>query len=325
VTVATVSREPNNAGWHNSSVTIAFESRDDDSGVAQIQVVVFGPHQTSTVFTGSTGTIELTTDGLHNVAYYAVDVAGNAEAPRTLTIKLDATPPQVLAARTPLPNSAGWNNEPVSVSFTATDALSGLAGPTGGTTNLAEEGTDQSAQFVAEDIAGNRTISSVSGINIDMSAPSFAGIPDSCILWPPNHKMIEAAQVNGEDALSGTADLTLTASSSEDDDGVGDGATSGDTAIDGGTVWLRAERSGRGTGRTYSISAWTIDLAGNTADATFACVVPHDQSKTNSTPEIAAVATDAATQSNGGPQATKSTADALPQSNAGSQTKKDRK
>ena len=44
-------------------------------------------------------------------------------------------------------------------------------------------------------------------------------------------------------------------------------------------VLLRARRLGKGSGRTYSLTAEAQDLAGNTSAVTAACVVPHDQGK----------------------------------------------
>ena len=49
-----------------------------------------------------------------------------------------------------------------------------------------------------------------------------------------------------------------------------------DVVIDGGNVWLRAERLGSGDGRTYTLNASVTDLAGNSARQTTACVVSHD-------------------------------------------------
>ena len=48
-----------------------------------------------------------------------------------------------------------------------------------------------------------------------------------------------------------------------------------------GTIQLRSERSGTGTGRTYTITATAGDLSSNSTMATFSCVVPHDQGNGN--------------------------------------------
>ena len=45
------------------------------------------------------------------------------------------------------------------------------------------------------------------------------------------------------------------------------------------TFQLRAERSGRGPGRTYSIAISATDDSRNTSMVTLSCFLPHDQRK----------------------------------------------
>lgn len=64
-------------------------------------------------------------------------------------------------------------------------------------------------------------------------------------------------------------------SSSEPADGLGDGDTANDVEITGPlTVTLRAERSGKGGGRTNTITVEVADAAGNTSHGTCTVVVP---------------------------------------------------
>lgn len=90
--------------------------------------------------------------------------------------------------------------------------------------------------------------------------------------------------VAATDAGSGVVSVVLTsATSSEPDEGLGDGDFPND--IQGFTVGtndttgqVRAERSGLGTGRTYSLTYSATDAAGNTSTCSAAiAVVPHDQ------------------------------------------------
>ena len=84
------------------------------------------------------------------------------------------------------------------------------------------------------------------------------------------------------DSLSGGAGWTLTSvTSNEPDNGPGDGDTPGD--IVGWDVGqpdsagqLRAERSGRGTGRLYTLTYEGADVAGNRAVCMTTVSVPHD-------------------------------------------------
>jgi len=85
--------------------------------------------------------------------------------------------------------------------------------------------------------------------------------------------MVHVASVAAEDVLSGIDSLSLQGASNEADN------QDGSIVIENGEVFLRAERSGGGVGRIYSITATARDLAGNTTETTGTCVVPHDQRK----------------------------------------------
>jgi hypothetical protein len=90
--------------------------------------------------------------------------------------------------------------------------------------------------------------------------------------------------VGVDGGISGAAGFTLlTATSNEPDNGLGDGDTANDIqgfsfGTSDITGMLRAERSGRGTGRVYSLSYQGADLAGNVTPCTTFVTVPHDQS-----------------------------------------------
>src|SRR6185436_8134690 len=103
-------------------------------------------------------------------------------------------------------------------------------------------------------------------------------------LWPPNHKMVAVSTaVRVTDVLTPGARFKLiSATSNEPDNGLGDGDTAND--IQGWTIGtadtagdLRAERSGKGNDRIYSLRYQSIDLAGNIGACTVNTVVPHDQ------------------------------------------------
>jgi hypothetical protein len=54
--------------------------------------------------------------------------------------------------------------------------------------------------------------------------------------------------------------------------------TASDIVIEGGIVQVRAQRSANGTGRIYTLKSQMSDVAGNNANVTATCTVPHDQS-----------------------------------------------
>jgi len=109
---------------------------------------------------------------------------------------------------------------------------------------------------------------------IDATAPAFSGLPVKCTIWPPNNKLVEVAAVTASDNGSGVAANTLSVSvvSNEPVD-------ASDIVVQGGTVKVRAQRLGNGTGRSYVINARVSDVAGNSGSATATCTVPHDQGK----------------------------------------------
>ncbi|MDX1618601.1 MAG: hypothetical protein R3224_07425 [Balneolaceae bacterium] len=102
-------------------------------------------------------------------------------------------------------------------------------------------------------------------------------------LWPPNHKMVPAVTgIAAVDDVDGPVTPIVTVASNEDTNGKGDGNTSPDWAIaDNGDgtfdVYLRAERSGRRSGRVYTVTITATDASGNPAEEIVEVNVPHDQ------------------------------------------------
>ena len=102
------------------------------------------------------------------------------------------------------------------------------------------------------------------------------------VLWPPNHKMVNVRiEVDAEDACDETLTCTiLEVTSNEAVNGTGDGNTEPDWMIDGDTgLKLRAERSGNGASRVYSVLVRCADSSGNATETTVLVTVPHDQGK----------------------------------------------
>src|SRR5215831_16244303 len=99
------------------------------------------------------------------------------------------------------------------------------------------------------------------------------------VLWPPNHKMIPV-KVNYTVTDPCPNTCVLTVSSNEPINGIGDGNTSPDwEVIDAHDVNLRAERSGPGSGRIYTITlTYTNDTNKLSTTQKVNVVVPHDQS-----------------------------------------------
>ncbi|HAM27010.1 MAG TPA: hypothetical protein DCP11_10015, partial [Microbacteriaceae bacterium] len=145
------------------------------SGVKEIHYRVNGGFEQ--VVTGSTTTVSvsLTGSGAGTVSYWGVDNAGNAETPNTVALKWDNIAPTVTHTLSPTPNSNGWNNGDVTVSFAAKDddSGSGVATLTAPVTVSAET-AGQLVKGSATDTAGNVGTDSAT-VKLDKTAPTIVG------------------------------------------------------------------------------------------------------------------------------------------------------
>jgi predicted extracellular nuclease len=118
------------------------------------------------------------------------------------------------------------------------------------------------------------------GLNVcDEIPPTLAVSVSPDFLWPPKHQYITvAATVEAWDNFDPNPTITLVSvTSNEPDDGLGDGDTPIDIVImNEYTFLLRAERSGLGIGRFYTITYQVTDACGNSTLASAIVNVPHD-------------------------------------------------
>jgi predicted extracellular nuclease len=102
------------------------------------------------------------------------------------------------------------------------------------------------------------------------------------VLWPPNHKYrVVNATVQASDNADPAPIVSLVSvTSDEPDDGEDDGNTVNDIVIQGDySFLLRAERSGVGDGRVYTITYQAIDACGNVTLANATVIVPLNKGK----------------------------------------------
>jgi hypothetical protein len=235
---------------------------------------------TSATFTGQSG---------HKYEFYsiALDFVGNVESPKTTAeatttvVIVDSTPPIIAPQISGTIGTSGWYRSNVSVSWNVADPESGLASSSGcTTTTLTAESAGVTLTCLATNGVGLSSTTSVT-IKIDKTPPVISGMPLSCNLWPPNHKMVQVAKITAADALSGLipASLKVTGVSNEPSDPKDPDIEIKPTPSGGITVQLRADRLGNGNGRVYTLVATAADLAGNQTNATATCTVPHDQEK----------------------------------------------
>jgi hypothetical protein len=148
---------PNDHGWNNSEVVVTW-SCSDDGGSGVISATVSDTVDIDGAGQEATGT--------------CTDLAGNTTSASETDINIDTTAPSIeLDSRTPA-NAAGWNNGPVTVTWTCRDDVAGVESDSVDQT-VDTEGADQSATGTCTDLAGNTTSATEADINIDTTAPSI--------------------------------------------------------------------------------------------------------------------------------------------------------
>ncbi len=153
ITVNVTGTEGDN-DWYTSDVDVTWTVIDGESEVTSTT----GCDATS--ITVDTASVTLTRE--------ATSAGGTAS--ESVTLKRDTTAPEATATRTPGANANGWNNTDVTVSFSGTDNLSGIASCDADV--VLGEGTGQSAAGTCTDNAGNVSApASVNDINVDKTAP----------------------------------------------------------------------------------------------------------------------------------------------------------
>jgi hypothetical protein len=178
-------------GWYRGSVNVTLSADDPASGWASTAYQVDGgPVQTYvltwTVVAGTpvpaTGppVVLVSGDGTHTVTFSSTDVAGNVEAPKSVTVKIDTTAP-ALSVGAP---DGSWHATDVSIPVTAGDPTpgSGLANGADRSfslTTCVPSGLETSSAVTnsqaVSDVAGNSaTAGAVSGIKVDKRPPAIS-------------------------------------------------------------------------------------------------------------------------------------------------------
>jgi RHS repeat-associated protein len=187
---ATISPAPNANGINTTiPVTITFTCSDTLSGIAvcpsPISVTTTGSNQ---VFGGT-----------------ATDKAGNtAAATATLNIQTaPPTPPSIAASISPAPNANGWDNSPVTVSFTCvagTNPVATCPAPL----IVSTEGANQSICGKAIDTTG-LSATACANVNLDKTPPTITAVPSPSPLANTWNTTPVTVTFTCADSLSGVA------------------------------------------------------------------------------------------------------------------------
>ena len=241
-TRASLSPVPNSSGWNKTSVALSLVATDNPggSGVKEIRYTI-GSNQ-EVVVPGSSTVLQLTSQGIVPIRYHAVDIAGNVETARSLTVRVDLASPTISPSQAPLANAAGWNSGNVTVSFSCADPLSGVAACTSPVT-VSAEGANQTVKGTVSDLAGN-SATTTRVISLDRTPPALT-MPALLGSYALNTSL--ALTFAASDSLSGLASMQAT--------------LNGSPVTSGSTVTLT--RPGTST---FTLTA--TDVAGNTATQT---------------------------------------------------------
>jgi hypothetical protein len=227
-------------GWYLRPVTVMLLAQPDvDKIFYQVDDGATQTYQQAFVVNG---------EGKHSLRVWAVDKAGNQEAPQSVEIKIDLTAPALnWGGFTPAPNANGWNNTTVEANYTATDAASGIelllpAPPL----RLSEEGRNQTRTLVAKDVAGRQTSFVTPPVHIDLTAPKTVATLEGT--------------TSSNDIYTGPARVTLTATDNLS------GVQSTFYRINGGEIQIYAAPFEVAADGTHTVEFWSVDRAGNIED-----------------------------------------------------------
>lgn len=236
-------------GWYRSNVQVTLSGADSHSGVATTYYSVDGGAAQTYA-----GAFAVSGNGRHQVAYWSVDHAGNAEAQRTSAVNIDLTAPDTVCYDFGALGGPGYYRSDVQIELTASDSLSGVAsihyrvggGPAqtfAGAFMVTGDGTHL-VEYWSVDAAGNVGIVNGLTIRIDSTAP----VTQAAVAGP--------AGDNGW--YRGLVMLTLSAADAFS--GVGRSYY----AVNGGSPQTYSGPFGVAADGAYTINYWSEDKAYNT-------------------------------------------------------------
>ena len=220
-------------------------------------------------------TMTVTNDGPNDAANLTLTTS----APASTAFESIAAPGG-WSCSSPAPGSAGQ------VSCTASALANGASAqltltlmvlcPTPDGTTIANSATVQSTTLNPNPNPQN---SASASIQVSDPPPVLSGLAvNPAVLWPVNHKMVNAALSYG---ITATCDAqpkrTIAITSNQPANGTGDGNTATDwNVVDSNNIQLRSERSGNLGDRIYTITLTVVDSAGSKSSGSATVTVPHD-------------------------------------------------
>ena len=219
------------------------------------------------------------------VTWTATDDSGNSATGTQKVTVVDTTPPDLTVPADASAEQTSRDGTPVDIGqATASDICDADVAITNDAPAVFPLG-ETTVTWTATDDSGNSTTSTQTVTVVDTTAPeirSVAANPGE--LWPANHKMVDVTvSADLTDICDAEPTYEITGvECNEDANGTGDGNTDGDWEITSAhTLKLRAERSGHGSGRVYTIYIEATDKSGNASEGSCEVYVPHDHGNGN--------------------------------------------
>jgi hypothetical protein len=223
VTLGPVTPNGNN-DWYTSNVHLTVSATDNagGSGVTETRCVLdpasapasFDDISIGCAYLGAGA--DVMSDGSHIVYAASRDEAGNKESVISTSFKIDKTPPQVTATPVRGSDENGWYNHALTVTYSGTDEISGLAGCDPAESYSGSDSPSATLTGTCSDKAGNSASGSYS-FKYDATAP--ANVSAAAARTPDHNDWYNHAVTitwNGQDVTSGIASCTSTTYSGPD-------------------------------------------------------------------------------------------------------------
>jgi hypothetical protein len=186
-------RGPDSNGWYRSPVQIQFSGGDQLSGIRSCSAITYsGPDSGNASASGT-----------------CTDDAGNVSSPLGFSLSYDSTKPAVTAGQAARsPDSNGWYNHAVGVSFSGSDQTSGVQACTATVYGGPDDGT-AAVPGTCTDRAGNASSALGFGLKYDANGPAVTGAsPDRVADSNGWYNHAVAFNFAATDDTSGVSDCT---------------------------------------------------------------------------------------------------------------------
>jgi hypothetical protein len=243
--------------WYQSPAQIYINATDSASNIAATYYTIDGgPTRTYTT------TFNITAGGVHTVNYWSVDQAGNTEAQKSLTVRVDSEAPTTQIA-TGGTGANGWYRGSVQVGLTATDPEAGVnvtmyrvdGGPTmvydGTPFTVSGEG-QHTVLYWSNDKLNHTEAQNNATVRIDLTPPTVQNSLSGPVGGNGYYKGPVQFTMTGTDNLSGPATIYY--------------------RVNGGATLLYSSPFTIGVEGNQSVDYWGVDVAGNVSGVSTALV-----------------------------------------------------